>query len=103
MAYSFDNRNLTTEAISIPMATPKLNVKKRCRIPALLPNRRRRTGVYVDMIMSEHNPEDKKQLNLTAALRIIQNAGLPDPMLQSDNPDEQIQCIIDALCDLIYA
>ena len=50
--------------------------------------------------MNEHNPEDKKQLNLTAALRIIHNAGLPDPTLQSDNPDIQIQYIIDALCDL---
>jgi diguanylate cyclase (GGDEF)-like protein len=50
--------------------------------------------------MNEHKPEDKKQLNLTAALRIIRNAGLTDPKLQSDNPDIQIQYIIDALCDL---
>jgi diguanylate cyclase (GGDEF)-like protein len=50
--------------------------------------------------MSEHNPEDMKQLNLSAALRIIQNAGLPDPRLQSENPDIQIQCIIDTLCNL---
>ncbi len=52
--------------------------------------------------MSEHNPKDKdkKQLDLTAALRILQNAGRPDPRLLSDNPDVQIQSIIDALCDL---
>ncbi len=50
--------------------------------------------------MSEHNPEDKKHLNLTAALRILQNAGRPDPRSLSDNPDVQIQAIIDALCDL---
>jgi diguanylate cyclase (GGDEF)-like protein len=50
--------------------------------------------------MSEHNPEDKKELNLTAALRILQNAGRPDPRLLSDNPHVQIQTIIDALCDL---
>jgi diguanylate cyclase (GGDEF)-like protein len=48
--------------------------------------------------MSEH--EDKNQLNLTAALRILQNAGRPDPRSLSDNPDVQIQSIIDALCDL---
>ena len=50
--------------------------------------------------MNEHNPEDKKELNLAAALRIIQNAGLPDPALKSDNPNIQIQYIIDTLCEL---
>jgi diguanylate cyclase (GGDEF)-like protein len=50
--------------------------------------------------MSKQKPEDKKQLNLTAALRILQNAGRPDPRLLSDDPDVQIQSIIDSLCDL---
>jgi diguanylate cyclase (GGDEF)-like protein len=50
--------------------------------------------------MGDHNPEDKRQLNLTEALRIIQNAGKVDPRLLSDNPDDQIQSIIDALCTL---
>ena len=50
--------------------------------------------------MGDHNPEDKKQLNLTDALRIIQNAGLPDPRLLSDNSDDQVQSVIDALCTL---
>ncbi len=50
--------------------------------------------------MTEPNPADKGQLDLTAALRIIQNAGLPDPLQASDNPNVQIQIIIDALCDL---
>jgi diguanylate cyclase (GGDEF)-like protein len=50
--------------------------------------------------MSEHNPKGKKQLDLTTAIRIIQNAGLVDPHLLSDNPDDQIQSIIDALCTL---
>jgi diguanylate cyclase len=50
--------------------------------------------------MNERNPEDKKPLNLATALRIIQNAGLPDPAMQSDNPDIQIQYIIDTLCEL---
>ncbi|MBN1569030.1 MAG: GGDEF domain-containing protein [Acidobacteria bacterium] len=50
--------------------------------------------------MSEQNPEDNRQLNLTTALRIIQNAGLPDPSQKSHNPDAQIQYIIDTLCEL---
>jgi diguanylate cyclase len=50
--------------------------------------------------MAEQNREDKKQLNLSAALRIIQNAGLPNPCQESEDPDIQIQGIIDALCKL---
>jgi diguanylate cyclase (GGDEF)-like protein len=50
--------------------------------------------------MTERNPEDKKQLDLSAALRVIQNAGLNDPRLASDDPSIQIQGIIDALCKL---
>jgi diguanylate cyclase (GGDEF)-like protein len=50
--------------------------------------------------MSGHNSEGKKQLNLTEAIRILQNAGMPDPRLMSDNPDNQVQGIIDALCAL---
>ena len=49
--------------------------------------------------MSGNRSEDRK-LDLTAALRILQNAGRMDPRLLSDNPDVQIQNIIDALCDL---
>jgi two-component system, cell cycle response regulator len=49
--------------------------------------------------MSADNTENRK-LNLAAALRILQNAGRPDPRLESDGPDEQTQKIIDALCDL---
>ncbi len=65
----------------------------------IVPNRRKGGSVYAD-IMTELNPADKRQLDLAAALRIIQNAGLPDPLQASDNPDVQIQNIIDALCDL---
>lgn len=50
--------------------------------------------------MSRHNPGNKKQLNLAEAIRIIQNAGLPDPQTRSDNPDDHVQGIIDALCTL---
>ncbi len=50
--------------------------------------------------MSEQDPEEKKQLNLAAALRILQNAGLPDPARQSEDPNAQIQYIIDMLCEL---
>jgi diguanylate cyclase (GGDEF)-like protein len=45
-------------------------------------------------------PKDCKELDLTEALRIIQNAGLPDPLNASANPDTQVQAIIDALCRL---
>lgn len=50
--------------------------------------------------MSGNRTEKTKKLNLTAALRILQNAGLPDPCLSVADPDEQLQSIIDALCDL---
>jgi diguanylate cyclase (GGDEF)-like protein len=50
--------------------------------------------------MSEYSQENKKQLNLIAALRILKNAGCTDPRLQGEDQDAQIQCIIDALCDL---
>jgi diguanylate cyclase len=45
-------------------------------------------------------PEDKNRLNLTAALRILENAGHPSPEVSSDDPNVQIQTVIDALCDL---
>ena len=48
--------------------------------------------------MRKHNPENKKPLDLTSALRILQNAGWTDPRFSSDAPD--IQIILDALCDL---
>lgn len=49
--------------------------------------------------MSEKSSEEKK-IDLTAAIRILHNAGRTDPRLLSDVPDVQIQSIIDALCDL---
>ncbi len=49
--------------------------------------------------MGSNSPEDKK-LNLSTALRILQNAGRPDPRLLSNDPDVQVQNIIDNLCDL---
>jgi diguanylate cyclase (GGDEF)-like protein len=54
----------------------------------------------VEMRIVEQSTEESRQPNLTAALRIIRNAGLPDPMLQSDDPKAQVQAIIDALCIL---
>jgi len=50
--------------------------------------------------MSEGNFKEKTKLDLSRALRILRNAGRPDPRLLSDNPDAQIQGIIDTLCDL---
>lgn len=44
-------------------------------------------------------PEDKKRCDLTSALRILRHAGREDPRLYA-NSDEQIQNVIDALCDL---
>ena len=49
--------------------------------------------------MSGNNPEDQK-LNLSNALRILHNAGREDPRVPGESPDEQLQRIIDALCDL---
>ena len=73
--------------------------KKQCRTPIFcrIETRGRRVHAHT---MSEHNPEGRKKLNLTAAIRIIQNAGLPDPELLGNDPDMQIQNIIDALCRL---
>lgn len=49
--------------------------------------------------MSKNGVEDEK-LDLSTALRILQNAGRMDPRLLSDEPTVQIQNIIDTLCDL---
>ena len=46
------------------------------------------------------NSSEGKKLDLTTALRILKNAGRSDPRLLSDDPDVQIQNVIDALCDL---
>jgi len=48
----------------------------------------------------KQNPDEKKSLDLSAALRILQDAGLSDPQLLSKDTGVQIQSIIDALCDL---
>jgi diguanylate cyclase (GGDEF)-like protein len=50
--------------------------------------------------MSEPMAKDKKQLDLTSALRVLENAGCPDPRMGIDDPDAQIQSVLDALCDL---
>jgi diguanylate cyclase len=50
--------------------------------------------------MSEQDSSHKRQLNLTAALRILKNAGCTDPRLLSADPHVRVQYIIDALCDL---
>jgi diguanylate cyclase (GGDEF)-like protein len=50
--------------------------------------------------MMAENSLIKRQLDLTAAKRILENAGRPDPTRLSDNSDEQIQSLIDVLCDL---
>ena len=50
--------------------------------------------------MKTQNSEPKEKPNLTAALRILQNAGIKDLRLLSEDPDVQIQFIINALCDL---
>jgi hypothetical protein len=49
-----------------------------------------------------NNPmaKDKKRLDLSSALRVLENAGCPDPRVGIDDPEAQIQSIIDALCDL---
>jgi diguanylate cyclase (GGDEF)-like protein len=46
------------------------------------------------------NSSDAGKLDLSSALRILENAGRQDPRLPSDDPDVQLQKIIDALCDL---
>jgi diguanylate cyclase (GGDEF)-like protein len=50
--------------------------------------------------MSEQSIETKKRLDLTMALRILQNAGRLVPHVSGDNADAEVQNIIDALCDL---
>lgn len=50
--------------------------------------------------MSGKSPEGEKQLDLTAALRILHNAGIADPRKPTDDPDAQVQSIIDALCNV---
>jgi diguanylate cyclase len=50
--------------------------------------------------MSKNGSESMKQLDLTEAIRILHHAGRPDPRQLTDDPDIQIQSIIDALCDL---
>ena len=50
-------------------------------------------------LINENRLEDKKRYDLTSALRILRHAGREDPRLYV-NSDEQIQNVIDALCDL---
>lgn len=50
--------------------------------------------------MSMDSPRVKTPVDLTAALRILKNAGCSDPRLFCDDPDIQVQSVIDALCDL---
>ena len=83
----------------ISIATPTLITQKTVPYSCYLPNRNTRRRVYAHR-MGDHYPEGKRQLNLTNARRIIQNAGVTDPRLLSDNPDDQVQSIIDALCTL---
>lgn len=51
-------------------------------------------------IMKKHTSDEKRLLDLSKALRILQNAGLSDPQILSKDKGVQIQSIIDALCDL---
>ncbi|HSW39012.1 MAG TPA: GGDEF domain-containing protein [Acidobacteriota bacterium] len=48
--------------------------------------------------MSCQHQDKKKGLDLTAAIRILENTGRGDPRLPEDDPDTQTQKIIDALC-----
>jgi diguanylate cyclase len=50
--------------------------------------------------MSKNSSESRKQPDLTKAIRILHHAGRPDPRQLTDDPDIQIQSIIDSLCDL---
>jgi diguanylate cyclase len=50
--------------------------------------------------MNENSSNRRIQLDLTEAIRILHNAGRPDPRQLTDDHDIQIQSIIDALCDL---
>jgi hypothetical protein len=50
--------------------------------------------------MKKDNARDKNKLDLSTALRILENAGCPDPRLGIEDPEVQVQSVIDALCDL---
>ena len=50
--------------------------------------------------MSDSSSGNKKRYDLTAALRILRHAGRDVPQLYAEDSDEQVQNIIDALCDL---
>ena len=50
--------------------------------------------------ISGSSADDRKRYDLAAALRILRYAGREDPRLYTNDSDEQIQNIIDALCDL---
>jgi two-component system cell cycle response regulator len=50
--------------------------------------------------MNANGPPAGKKPDLTAALRILQNAGNTDPRLSSEDSDVKLQAIIDGLCDL---
>ena len=43
---------------------------------------------------------DRDDLDLTAALRLLSQAGCPNPMQSGENATYQLQMLIDALCDL---
>jgi diguanylate cyclase (GGDEF)-like protein len=49
---------------------------------------------------SKYDTEAQKRLDLTMALRVLQNAGRLVPHLSGENADAEVQSIIDALCDL---
>ena len=84
--------------MAVPMPTLAFENQKTVPNMAILPIKGIGRRVYAHE-MGKNSLEDKKQLNLTEAIRIIQNAGLPDPRLLSD-ADDQVQSIIDALCTL---
>jgi len=48
----------------------------------------------------ERNPKNVNGLDLTEAIRVIKNAGMPDPREPGGDPMAQVQAIIDALCTL---
>jgi diguanylate cyclase len=50
--------------------------------------------------MNKQSPEPKNSLDLTMALRVLQNAGRQIPQLTGNDADIEVQSIIDALCDL---
>ncbi|MBN2242734.1 MAG: GGDEF domain-containing protein [Acidobacteria bacterium] len=49
---------------------------------------------------SGNSADEIKQYDLTAALRILRHAGRENPQLYAKDSGEQIQNVIDALCDL---